>query len=185
MSKEQDTKDNKLLKSKMIRVPVALISAVRELSRLHRAGHTGAILQGLQSLISEIDRLDDVYGTNTIQQQLQQENPDVKQLEQQVLTLSERIQKLETAYNQLANYINTQGSKRQSYYRPGSTAKPKQLVYTEVELASRLKVDIETLKQVRSKSKSIGEFVSWSKSKDPSGLGWEYNEKDQRYYVMQ
>ena len=185
MSKKLEKEDTKPLKSQMIRVPIALISAVRELSRLHRAGHTGAILQGLQSLISEIDSLDDAYDTNTIQQQLQQENPDVKQLEQQVSTLSERIQTLEKAYNQLANYINTQGSKRQSYYRPGSTAKPKQLVYTEAELANRLKVDIETLKKVRSNSKSIGEFVSWSKSKDPSGLGWEYNDKDQRYYVMQ
>jgi predicted nuclease with TOPRIM domain len=140
MSKEPDTKDTKLLKSKMIRVPVALISAVRELSRLHRAGHTGAILQGLQSLINEIDSLNDVYGINPSQQQLQPENPNVKQLEQQVSTLSERIHKLETAYNQLATYINTQGSKRQSYYHPGSTAKPKQLIHTEIELASRLKL---------------------------------------------
>ncbi|WP_341531768.1 Hpt domain-containing protein (plasmid) [Nostoc sp. UHCC 0302] len=185
MPKKPEKEDTKPLKSKMIRVPVALISAVRELSRLHRDGHTGAILQGLQSLISEIDSLDDAYGINPSQQQSQQENPDVKQLEQQVSTLSERIQKLETAYNQLATYINTQGSKRQSYYRPGSTAKPKQLIHTEVELASRLNVDIETLKKVRSNSKSIGEFISWSKSKDPSGLGWEYNDKDQRYYVTQ
>ncbi|NDJ25713.1 Hpt domain-containing protein [Nostoc sp. B(2019)] len=172
-------------KSEMIRVPTPLKSAVKELSRLHRAGHTRAILQGLQSLINEIDNVEDINGINTQHQEPHPQNHDVKQLEQQVSTLSDRVQKLETAYNQLATYINNMGSRRQSYQQASPVRARRQLTHTEEDLASRLNVDIETLKKARSNARSEGEFISWSKSKDPSGLGWEYNDKEQRYYVAQ
>ena len=41
--------------SKMIRVSTPLIEAVQKLCELHRQGHTAAILQGLEQLISSID----------------------------------------------------------------------------------------------------------------------------------
>ena len=41
--------------SKMIRVPTPLVDAVRELARLHRAGRTKAVLEGVQRLIAAID----------------------------------------------------------------------------------------------------------------------------------
>jgi hypothetical protein len=44
----------------MIRVPTALIPAVRELSRLHRQGHTIALLQVLEDVIIEFDSTDDI-----------------------------------------------------------------------------------------------------------------------------
>lgn len=40
--------------SQMIRVPTALVTAVKELSTLHRQGHTKAILQALQELIASL-----------------------------------------------------------------------------------------------------------------------------------
>ncbi|MCC5605216.1 hypothetical protein [Nostoc favosum] len=47
--------DQKSLPSEMIRVPTALIPVVRELSKLHREGHTIALLQGLEELLSGFD----------------------------------------------------------------------------------------------------------------------------------
>ncbi len=41
--------------SQMLRVPSALVDAVKELSRLHRSGYTSAVLTGLQQLIASID----------------------------------------------------------------------------------------------------------------------------------
>ena len=41
--------------SQMLRVPSALVDAVKELSRLHRSGYTSAVLTGLQQLIAAID----------------------------------------------------------------------------------------------------------------------------------
>ncbi len=47
--------DDKTPPSEMIRVPTALIGAVRQLSKLHREGHTIALLQGLEELLSKFD----------------------------------------------------------------------------------------------------------------------------------
>lgn len=41
----------------MIRVPSALIPAVRQLSKLHREGHTIALLQELEEVISKFDSI--------------------------------------------------------------------------------------------------------------------------------
>jgi cell shape-determining protein MreC len=46
---------NKTPPSEMIRVPTVLISVVRQLSKIHRKGHTTALLQGLQELIAQFD----------------------------------------------------------------------------------------------------------------------------------
>ncbi|KAB8314298.1 hypothetical protein SD81_037795 [Tolypothrix campylonemoides VB511288] len=47
--------DQKSPPSEMIRVPVPLIGVVRRLSKLHRQGHTIALLQALEELISNFD----------------------------------------------------------------------------------------------------------------------------------
>ncbi|MEH2245300.1 MAG: hypothetical protein V7K85_21970 [Nostoc sp.] len=47
--------DHKTPPSEMIRVPSALIPAVRQLSQVHREGHRIALLQGLEELISKFD----------------------------------------------------------------------------------------------------------------------------------
>ncbi len=68
-------------KSQMLRVPTALIPAVRELSRLHREGHTTVLLQSLQDVIAEIDSN---FDSNLIPT-----NTDTKHLE-------EKLDRLET-----------------------------------------------------------------------------------------
>lgn len=50
--------------SQMIRVPTPLIDAVKELSRLHRQGHTRAVLSRLQHLIADIDSNHDSDGAS-------------------------------------------------------------------------------------------------------------------------
>lgn len=51
--------------SQMLRVPSALIDAVKELSRLHRSGYTSAVLTGLQQLIASIDSAADSVASVT------------------------------------------------------------------------------------------------------------------------
>ncbi|BAZ36870.1 hypothetical protein NIES4101_27900 (plasmid) [Calothrix sp. NIES-4101] len=46
--------------SQMIRVPTALIPAVKELSRLHREGHTTSLQQALSDLILAFDSNSDI-----------------------------------------------------------------------------------------------------------------------------
>jgi hypothetical protein len=47
--------NNKTPPSEMIRVPTVLIPVVRHLAKIHRDGHTTALLQGLQELIAQFD----------------------------------------------------------------------------------------------------------------------------------
>ena len=57
--------------SEMIRVPTALIPVVRQLSKLHREGHTIALLQGLEELISKFDSNIDIDVTPSSKSVLQ------------------------------------------------------------------------------------------------------------------
>lgn len=52
--------EDKTPPSEMIRVPTALIPVVRRLSKLHRQGHTIALLQGLEELMSKFDSNTDI-----------------------------------------------------------------------------------------------------------------------------
>lgn len=52
--------DQKSPPSEMIRVPVPLIGVVRRLSKLHRQGHTIALLQALEELLGKFDSKNDI-----------------------------------------------------------------------------------------------------------------------------
>jgi uncharacterized coiled-coil protein SlyX len=194
MPVKQSRKNKKSPPSQMIRVPTALIEAVRELARLHRAGYTSLILDSLQQLIANTDSKVDIDGDSVINQLAQRvsqleshfQQSDITDLGQQLADISSRIQRLESAYNQLVTHLNSTGSKRQSsrQYQPTYT-KAKLQKYDEENLASRLKVDRNTLYNMRTQAKTLGEFIGWSRGRDPSGLGWEYNENDGFYYPAQ
>jgi hypothetical protein len=66
--------------SQMVRVPTPLIEGVRELSRLHRAGRTKAVLEGIKKLVSAIDSEAAV---------------DIDSVATAILTLTQRLDKLE------------------------------------------------------------------------------------------
>lgn len=51
--------------SQMIRVPTPLIDSVKQLSQLHRKGHTRLILSKLQQLISDVDSSGDSVDSNS------------------------------------------------------------------------------------------------------------------------
>ena len=65
----------------MIRVPTPLVDAVRELARLHRAGRTKAVLEGVQRLIAAIDSDTSV---------------DIDSVTESLAKLTERLEKLES-----------------------------------------------------------------------------------------
>lgn len=100
--------------SQMIRVPSPLVDAVRELARLHRAGRTKAVLQGVQRLIAAIDSdtaIDIDSFAETISnltgrlERLESEQTDSKQdIDVASITqpLSERLKKVEADIESLA-----------------------------------------------------------------------------------
>jgi DNA repair exonuclease SbcCD ATPase subunit len=195
MSASPSKKHEKPPLSQMIRVPTALIAAVRELARLHRTGHTKSVLNGLQQLISSIDNTVETETDTNInhliqrieQLESQPQHSDTTELKQQHQSISDRVEKLEDAYNRMATYLNNNASasKRQSqpprqHHQQPTRAKARS--YDEQGLARRLKVDVETL---RKKSRDYVEFTLWCRKQDPSGLAWERNEVDGLYYLLQ
>jgi hypothetical protein len=75
--------DQKSPPSEMIRVPVPLIGVVRRLSKLHRQGHTIALLQALEELMSNFDINNDIDVTAG--------EKSVKQLEEKLLKLESHL----------------------------------------------------------------------------------------------
>ncbi|BAY14172.1 hypothetical protein NIES2098_73700 (plasmid) [Calothrix sp. NIES-2098] len=99
--------DHKTPPSEMIRVPTALIPAVRELSKLHRQGHTIALLQALEELIAQFDSNIDIDITPS--------SFAVKQLEKKLETKLEAItKKLEQMERAMASGRYNTRAKRQA-----------------------------------------------------------------------
>lgn len=167
--------DDKTPPSEMIRVPTALIPAVRELSKLHREGHTIALLQGLEELMSKFDSNIDIDVVPSSKSVLQLE----KKLERKLEAISEQLEKLSRAMAS-GRYNNT---------RPRRQAHPYQQPQVELQalpdenLAPRLGLTPSSL-ATEKENKSNKEFISWTRNRDPRGIGWEWNAKDGLYHPV-
>ena len=167
--------DDKTPPSEMIRVPTALIGAVRQLSKLHREGHTIALLQGLEELISTFDSNIDIDVVPS--------SKSVKQLEEKLET------KLEAISGQLEKLERAMASGRYSNTRPRRQAHPYQQPQVELKprtnesLAPRLGVTPQSLITER-ENKSAKEFISWSRNRDPMSTAWEWNDKTELYHPV-
>ncbi len=177
----------------MIRVPVALKETVRELSRLHRQGRTTELLQGIQELVSKLDSSSAIDSNTSIQQLAQRvaqlesrsQSDSTNELEEELADMSLRLEQLETAYNQLIIYLNSKSKPRQSSSRHyQGQGEVKIDTYTPQNLAKRLGVELATLERIRVNAKKPEEFVSWSRGRDPSSLGWRYNPESGLYHPV-
>lgn len=170
-------------KSQMLRVPTVLIPMVRELSRLHREGHTIAILQKLQDVVTELDSKTDInfIPTNNSTKHLEEK---LNQLENQLKSdrqfLLQKLEKIETA-------VLTQRSTTNSYRK--SSRKPFHQRTVELEpfphenLAQRLGLTPATLLADREKL-TTQEFISYTRHRDPRLFGWKWNEQNKLYYPV-
>lgn len=159
----------------MIRVPTALIPAVKKLSKLHREGHTIALLQGLEELLSRFDSNIDI---------------DVAKGEKSIKQLEEKLEtKLEAISGQLEKLSRAMASGRYNNTRPRRQAHPYQQPQVELlalppeNLAPRLGLSPSSLAPSREKL-TTKEFISWTRNRDPRGIGWEWNAKDGLYHPV-
>ena len=192
--------------SEMIRIPTVLIPAVRELSRLHRQGRTSEVLQCLDELIVALDNSSGYSTSNATSQtlsaiyerldnlesQLLGEEPcnetlETKRLvdlEQKIEGMTSRMAQFADAIIQIQTGLNNQPRRNKSYnnsYYQGQTVKIQLL--TEENLAKRLGVNVETVRKQRS-SQPPPLFVAWSKRRDTSGIGWEFNAHTGLYHPV-
>ena len=179
--------NNKTPPSQMIRVPNVLISVVQKLSKIHRDGHTTALLQGLQELISQFDSSAKLEATT----ELQEVEEKLGQLETHLCQQDEQLAvKLETIAKHLDKIERAIASGRYSNSRPRSSAYPYQYQqaveinsFPNENLAQRLGMTPQSLINER-ETKTEQEFISWSRNRDPSGLGWKFQAEDGLYYPV-
>lgn len=171
----------------MIRVPTVLIPVVRQLAKIHREGHTTALLQALQELIAQFDSSAELGATT----ELQQVEEKLESLETHLSQQDELLaSKLEIVAKHLEKIERSLASGKYSNNRPRRSGYPYQYqqaveisAFPNDNLAQRLGVTPHSLTTER-ETKSEQEFISWSRNRDPSGLGWKFQPKDGLYYPV-
>ena len=160
----------------MIRVPTALIPVVKELSKLHREGHTIALLQGLEELISKFDSNIDIDVAPSSKSVLQLE----EKLETKLEAISEQLEKLSRAISS-TRYNSQPKQRRQALFN--QQPQVELLALPPENLAPRLGLSPSSLAPEREKL-TTKEFISWTRNRDPRGIGWEWNAKDGLYHPV-
>ncbi len=170
--------------SEMIRVPTVLIPVVRELSRLHREGHTIALLQVLEDVIVEFDSNSDI--------DLAPSSKSVEKLEEHLNKIESqftlKLDAMTKALEQLArNGASNKGNynaRRSNSYNPHHQPTLELEPFTHENLAKRLGLNAKTLLKER-ENLTTKEFISYTRSRDPRPVGWEWKEKEGLYHPVQ
>lgn len=169
--------DQKTPPSEMIRVPTALIPAVKKLSKLHRQGHTIALQQELEELFTHFD--------SKIDSDIAPSSKSILQLEEKLETklevITKKLELMERAITSGRYSSNNNRPRRQTYshQQPQVELQPR----TNESLAQRLAVSSQSLIAEREKL-STKEFISWSRNRDPMSVGWEWNAKTELYHPV-
>lgn len=184
--------DQKSSPSEMIRVPTALISVVRELSRLHRQGHTIALLQELEEVISKFDSKNDIDIAPS-SKSVKQLEERLSQLESQLADrdelLSKKLEAIGRSLEQLSRNAavtaksNNYTPRRSNSYYPHHQPTVELEAWTAENLAKRLGLTVATLENEREKL-TTKEFISYTRNRDPRSFGWEYR-SDGFYHPIQ
>jgi hypothetical protein len=180
--------------SEMIRVPIPLIGIVRQLSKLHRQGHTIALLQALEELVATFDSnidIDAVVGSKQVLhledklEELESHLADRdKFVESKLEAMTKKLELIERAISTISS-ANASGrlgnnkGRRQTY--PYQQTQVELQPRTNESLAPRLGVSPQSLIAEREKL-STKEFLSWSRNRDPMSVGWEWNTSDGLYH---
>jgi hypothetical protein len=165
--------NNKTPPSQMLRVPTVLIPAVKELTKIHRQGHTTALIQKLQELIAEFDS--GVLPTSELQQIEASIQHIETHLSKQDESLATKLEMLTRHLEKIERTITSKqfhsASSRSGYQHQQQAVEIKS--FAPENLAQRLGVSVEYLAN-EWETKSEKEFISWSRNRDPSSLGWKF-----------
>jgi hypothetical protein len=168
--------DQKTPPSEMIRVPTALIPAVRQLSKLHRQGHTIALQQALEELFTQFDSSIDINNSGKLEQKL--DNLE-SHLGNKLELITKKLEQMEKAIASGRYSNNKPRRQTYSYQKPQVELLPR----TNESLAQRLGVTPQSLIAEREKLTSK-EFLSYTLHRDPMSTAWEFSQKDSLYHPV-
>jgi hypothetical protein len=109
----------------------------------------------------------------------------LKDLEQKIDSINNRLTQFAEAIMLLQSNINNQPRRSKPYhgnsYNQGQSVRIQPI--PEESLASRLGMTPESLRKEKD-SQPPPLFFAWSKRKDTSGIGWQFNEKTNLYHPV-
>ncbi|MBD2772547.1 hypothetical protein [Iningainema tapete] len=183
------------------KLPKKLADALRTAARTRNTTATDLVIKGLHHVLGDL--ADDTE--NRVETRLHKIEAE---LEQRVNSIEGRVessaentgnrltnleQKLEVVTTKLAQLEgaimvlrNNSGPRRSSSRYPNQYYQreaPQLQPFEEKNLALRLVSDPATLRNKR-ENLSPEEFIRWCKDRDPSGMGWRYEEKDKLYHPV-
>ncbi|MBD6620153.1 hypothetical protein FNW02_31270 [Komarekiella sp. 'clone 1'] len=111
--------------------------------------------------------------------------PNLTELEQKIEGMAARIKQLTEAILKIQDYLNNQLKQTKKSYSNSYYQRTTQRIQplTEEGLATRLGVNVETIREQRNKL-HLPLFVAWCKGKDRAGMGWEFHENTGLYYPV-
>jgi hypothetical protein len=134
------------------------------------------------AICSRLDKLESQFSSESNSNQTTAIH-NLADLEQKVEGTCARMTQLAEAIIKIQNYLNNQPRGANKSYNNSSFKgqTPRIQPLTEEGLASRLCVNVETIREQRNKLHPPL-FVAWCKGKDKSGMGWEFNENTGLYH---
>ncbi|PHJ59039.1 hypothetical protein VF14_13590 [Nostoc linckia z18] len=138
---------------------------------------TATLTQFIELYLDDLDNLDSIAGN---------ENKRLDSLEQKVEEITAQMARLTEAIVKIQNHLNNQTKRHNKSYNNNSYLNrqtPRIQPITEENLAARLNVSVETIREQRV-NLPPPLFVAWCKGKDKSGIGWEFNESTGLYHPV-
>jgi hypothetical protein len=177
------------------KLPKPLVQALRAKARKLNTTATDLVIKGLRHVLGEVPGIEDgvEHRLYKVEQKLESIESHLEgggdssrntQLQQQVEALTTKVAQLEGAIMVLQRNQNTPQKRKSSYPSPFYAREAPQLQpFKEENLAMRLVTDTATIRDNRA-TLTQSEFISWTKQRDPSGVGWRYDEKEKLYYPI-
>ena len=134
------------------------------------------------AICSRLDKLESQFSSESNGNQTTAIH-NLADLSQKIEQMTDRMTQFAEAIIKIQNYLNNQPRRTNKSYNNSSYQgqSPRMQPLTEEGLASRLGVSVETIRKERI-NLPPPLFVSWCKSKDRSGMGWEFNENTGFYH---
>ncbi|MDF5724404.1 MAG: hypothetical protein PUP91_28880 [Rhizonema sp. PD37] len=177
------------------KLPKKLADVLRTAAKTRNTTATDLVIQGLHHILGQAPGTEGSTEArlHQLETQLQDlanrvesrvDNSTEEKLEQKLDALFTKVAQLEGAIMVLQRSNSGQRSKRSGYPNQFYRSEPPQLQpFQEENLALRLVTDTASLQDKR-ETLTQQEFIRWCKDRDPSSIGWRYEEKDGLYHPV-
>ncbi|MDZ8104713.1 MAG: hypothetical protein RM338_03695 [Nostoc sp. DedQUE12a] len=161
------------------KLPKPLAEALRAAAKERNTTATDLVIQGLHHVLGAVDGVE-----SDVENRLDQiESSLSSKFEAKLEAVTIKLAQLEGAMMILQRNQNTARGRKSAYSNYYSGQSPQLMPFKEENLILRLVTDVATLRSKR-ETLSQSEFVRWCKDRDPSSVGWQYDENDGLYHPV-